>query len=100
MRQSHQSCPKNPRNKQALTKSIANCSDDSPSDAQSPTNASFEDKNEGNVVDSKADDNVIANAVEAKVINGHAEQETTYDVALPPIAKYRKVWVHLDKFET
>ncbi|GAN07685.1 hypothetical protein MAM1_0172d07187, partial [Mucor ambiguus] len=39
------------------------------------TNDSFKDENEGDAVDSKANNNGIANAVEAKVINGHAEQE-------------------------
>ncbi|GAN03359.1 hypothetical protein MAM1_0039c02812 [Mucor ambiguus] len=55
------------------------------------TNASFEDKNEGDTVDSKAKDNGgTANAVEAKVINGHAEQEATDDIALPPTANTAK----------
>ncbi|GAN09323.1 hypothetical protein MAM1_0259c08848 [Mucor ambiguus] len=52
------------------------------------TNISFEDENEGDAVDSKADDNGPANAVEAKVINDHTKQEATDDVALPPTAKY------------
>ncbi|GAN11628.1 hypothetical protein MAM1_0759d11204, partial [Mucor ambiguus] len=56
------------------------------------TNVSFEDENEGDSVDSsKADINGgIANAVEATTatISGHAEQEATDDVALPPTAKY------------
>ncbi|GAN09097.1 hypothetical protein MAM1_0243d08619 [Mucor ambiguus] len=47
------------------------------------TNVSFEDKNEGGAVESKADDNSIANAVEAKVINGHAEQEVIDQMMLP-----------------
>ncbi|GAN05509.1 hypothetical protein MAM1_0094d04980 [Mucor ambiguus] len=60
------------------------------------TNVSFEDENEGgDVVDSKTDNNSgTANAVEAKVINNHAEQETTDDVALPPTAKYTEIWIH------
>ncbi|GAN06485.1 hypothetical protein MAM1_0125d05969 [Mucor ambiguus] len=47
------------------------------------TNLSFEDEDEGNTVDIKADDNGTANTVEAKVINGHAEQEAIYQVMLP-----------------
>ncbi|GAN11234.1 hypothetical protein MAM1_0511c10793 [Mucor ambiguus] len=39
------------------------------------TNVSFEDEDEGDTIDIKADDNGTANAVEAKVVNGHAEQE-------------------------
>ncbi|GAN02554.1 hypothetical protein MAM1_0024d01998 [Mucor ambiguus] len=39
------------------------------------TNNSFKDENEGDAVDSKANKNGPANAVEAKDINGHAEQE-------------------------
>ncbi|GAN03545.1 hypothetical protein MAM1_0043c03000, partial [Mucor ambiguus] len=54
------------------------------------TNDSFKDKNEGDTVDSKVNNNGTANAVEAKVINGHAEQEATTkdNVALPLTAKY------------
>ncbi|GAN06702.1 hypothetical protein MAM1_0133c06190 [Mucor ambiguus] len=54
------------------------------------TNDSFKDENEGDAVDSKANNNGTANTVEAKVINGHAEQETTTkdDVALPINAKH------------
>ncbi|GAN11806.1 hypothetical protein MAM1_0994d11409 [Mucor ambiguus] len=92
IRQSHQSCPENLRNKQAFTKSIANRSDDLPSDAQSTTNVSFENKN-GDAVDSKANDNGADNAAATKVINGHAEQEATGVVALPPTAKYSEVWI-------
>ncbi|GAN09883.1 hypothetical protein MAM1_0300d09416 [Mucor ambiguus] len=56
------------------------------------TNVSFEDEHEGDDVASKANDNGITNAVEAKVINGHAEQKATYNaVALPPAAKYSKI---------
>ncbi|GAN09669.1 hypothetical protein MAM1_0282d09200 [Mucor ambiguus] len=55
------------------------------------TDVSFEDENEGDAVDSKVDDyGGIANAVEANnkvIISGHAEQEATDDVALPPTAK-------------
>jgi hypothetical protein len=40
------------------------------------TNVSFEDEHEKDAVDIKGDENSTANAVEAKVINGHAEQET------------------------
>ncbi|GAN04628.1 hypothetical protein MAM1_0069d04089 [Mucor ambiguus] len=55
------------------------------------TNDSFKDKNEGDTVDSNANDNSTANAVEATtvIISGHAEQEATDDIALPPTAKYR-----------
>ncbi|GAN09431.1 hypothetical protein MAM1_0267d08958 [Mucor ambiguus] len=47
--------------------------------------------------DSEAGDNDTANTVEAKVINGHAEQEatTTDDVGLPPAAKYSEIWIHM-----
>ncbi|GAN01419.1 hypothetical protein MAM1_0007c00852 [Mucor ambiguus] len=44
---------------------------------------SFKDENEGDAVDSKANNNGTANAVDAKVINGHAEQETIYQMMLP-----------------
>ncbi|GAN02701.1 hypothetical protein MAM1_0026d02147 [Mucor ambiguus] len=59
-------------------------------------NDSFKDKNEGDAVDSKANDNGTVNAVEATtvIISGHAEQEATDDVALPPTAKYSKIWKH------
>ncbi|GAN11890.1 hypothetical protein MAM1_1209d11513, partial [Mucor ambiguus] len=43
------------------------------------TNAPFKDENEGNAVDIKANDNDTTNAVEAKAIDGHAEQKTTAD---------------------
>ncbi|GAN06080.1 hypothetical protein MAM1_0111d05557 [Mucor ambiguus] len=59
------------------------------------TNVSFEDENEGNAVDSKANDNGTANAVEATtvIISGHAKQEAiTADVALPPTANYSEIW--------
>ncbi|GAN05865.1 hypothetical protein MAM1_0103c05341 [Mucor ambiguus] len=61
------------------------------------TNDSFKDENEGDAVDSRADDNGTANAVEATtvIINGHDEQEATDDVALPPTAKYSKIWIPL-----
>ncbi|GAN03036.1 hypothetical protein MAM1_0032d02486 [Mucor ambiguus] len=52
------------------------------------TDISSEDKNGSNAVGSKVDDNGTANAVEAKAIYGHVEQEaTTVDIALPPTAK-------------
>ncbi|GAN02243.1 hypothetical protein MAM1_0019c01684 [Mucor ambiguus] len=38
-------------------------------------NDSFKNENEGGAVDSKANNNGTANTVEAKVVNGHAEQE-------------------------
>ncbi|GAN11680.1 hypothetical protein MAM1_0808c11261 [Mucor ambiguus] len=43
------------------------------------TSVSFEDENEGDATDSKAYGNggTANNAVEAKVINGHAGQEAT-----------------------
>ncbi|GAN03689.1 hypothetical protein MAM1_0046d03144 [Mucor ambiguus] len=48
------------------------------------TNDSLKDENEGGAVDSnKANNNGTANAVEAKVINGHAEQEAIYQMMLP-----------------
>ncbi|GAN04287.1 hypothetical protein MAM1_0059c03747 [Mucor ambiguus] len=61
------------------------------------TNVFFENENEGNAVDSRVVDNSngTASAVEAKVINGHAKQETTDDVALPPTAKYSEIWIQL-----
>ncbi|GAN07466.1 hypothetical protein MAM1_0162d06963 [Mucor ambiguus] len=60
------------------------------------TNVSFEDKNEGDAVYSKVNDNDgTANAVEVKAINGHAEQEATDDAALPPTAKYSEFRIHL-----
>ncbi|GAN06084.1 hypothetical protein MAM1_0111c05561 [Mucor ambiguus] len=57
------------------------------------TNVSFEDENEGNAVASKANDNGTANTVEATtvIISGHAKQEATDDVALPPTAKYSEI---------
>ncbi|GAN08334.1 hypothetical protein MAM1_0200c07843 [Mucor ambiguus] len=57
------------------------------------TNDSFEDKNEGDIVGSKANDNGTANAVEATTvtISSHDEQEATDDVALPLTAKYSKI---------
>ncbi|GAN07239.1 hypothetical protein MAM1_0153d06732 [Mucor ambiguus] len=58
------------------------------------TNVSFEGKNEDGVADSKAKDNGTANTVEAEVIiNGHAKQEATDDVPLPPAAKYSEIWI-------
>ncbi|GAN05399.1 hypothetical protein MAM1_0090d04870 [Mucor ambiguus] len=47
------------------------------------TNDSFKDENEGDDVDNKANNNGIANAVEAKAINGHAEQEAIDQMMLP-----------------
>ncbi|GAN04197.1 hypothetical protein MAM1_0057d03657 [Mucor ambiguus] len=46
-------------------------------------NVSFEDEDDGDAVDIKADYNGIANAVEAKVTNGHVEQETIDQMMLP-----------------
>ncbi|GAN05932.1 hypothetical protein MAM1_0105d05408 [Mucor ambiguus] len=87
MGRSHQPCPENPRNKQTLTNSIANRSDNLLGDAQFSTDVSYEDENEGNAVDSSnADCNVTANAVEAKAINNEA--------ALPLTAKYSEIWIH------
>ncbi|GAN11271.1 hypothetical protein MAM1_0521c10830 [Mucor ambiguus] len=61
------------------------------------TNDPFKDKNEGDTVDSKANDNGTANAIEATavIISGHAEQEATDDVSLPPTAKYSKICIYL-----
>ncbi|GAN08327.1 hypothetical protein MAM1_0199d07836 [Mucor ambiguus] len=61
------------------------------------TNVSFENENEGDAADSRVVDNNndTNNAVKAKVINGHTEQEATDDVALPPAAKYSEIWIHL-----
>ncbi|GAN05357.1 hypothetical protein MAM1_0089d04827 [Mucor ambiguus] len=47
------------------------------------TNDSFKDKNEGDAVDSKANNNSTANAVEAKVMDAHAEQEAIDQMMLP-----------------
>ncbi|GAN02493.1 hypothetical protein MAM1_0023d01937 [Mucor ambiguus] len=47
------------------------------------TNVSFKNENEGDSVDSDADDNGAANAVKVKVINGHAEQEAIDQMMLP-----------------
>ncbi|GAN01147.1 hypothetical protein MAM1_0005d00578 [Mucor ambiguus] len=47
------------------------------------TKDSFEDKNEGDAVDIKANNNGTANAAEAKAINGHSEQEVIYQMMLP-----------------
>ncbi|GAN09759.1 hypothetical protein MAM1_0289d09291 [Mucor ambiguus] len=58
------------------------------------TNVSFEDENEGDAVDSKVDDNGSTNAIEAKAVNGHAEQGATDDGVLPPTAKYSEIWIH------
>ncbi|GAN02904.1 hypothetical protein MAM1_0030c02354 [Mucor ambiguus] len=57
------------------------------------TNDSFKDKNEGDAVDSKANNNGTTNVVEATtvIISGHAEQVATDDVALPPTAKYSEI---------
>ncbi|GAN10148.1 hypothetical protein MAM1_0325c09685 [Mucor ambiguus] len=61
------------------------------------TNVSFEDENEGgDDVDKNANGNGgTADAVEAKVINGHAEQEATDAVVLLLTAKYSEIWIHL-----
>ncbi|GAN05208.1 hypothetical protein MAM1_0084d04677 [Mucor ambiguus] len=57
----------------------------------------FTDENEGDAVNSNTNDNGTANAVEATtvIISGLAKQEVTDDVALPPTAKYSKIWIHL-----
>ncbi|GAN02642.1 hypothetical protein MAM1_0025d02087 [Mucor ambiguus] len=68
MRRSHQSCPENLRNNQALIDSIANRSGDLSSDTLSSTNVSFEDKNES-----------------------HSKQKDTDDVALSPTAKCSEI---------
>ncbi|GAN03012.1 hypothetical protein MAM1_0032c02462 [Mucor ambiguus] len=47
------------------------------------TNDSIKDEDEGDAVDSKANNNGTANAVEAKVINDHAEQEAIDHMMLP-----------------
>ncbi|GAN09798.1 hypothetical protein MAM1_0292c09331 [Mucor ambiguus] len=47
------------------------------------TNDSFKGENEGGVVDSKPNNNDTANAVEAKAIYGHAEQEAVDQMMLP-----------------
>ncbi|GAN09181.1 hypothetical protein MAM1_0249c08703 [Mucor ambiguus] len=47
------------------------------------TNDSFKDENKSDVADSKANNNGTANAVEAKVINGHSEQEAIDQMMLP-----------------
>ncbi|GAN05729.1 hypothetical protein MAM1_0100c05203 [Mucor ambiguus] len=47
------------------------------------TNVSFKDENEADTVDSKANNNGTANAIEAKVINGHTEQEAIDQMMLP-----------------
>ncbi|GAN02287.1 hypothetical protein MAM1_0020d01730 [Mucor ambiguus] len=44
---------------------------------------SFEVENEADAVDSRVDDNGIANAVKAKVIDGHAKQEAIDQMMLP-----------------
>ncbi|GAN01782.1 hypothetical protein MAM1_0012c01217 [Mucor ambiguus] len=48
-------------------------------------------------VDSRVVNNNNGTSISAKdkVINGHAEQEATNDVALPPTAKYSEIWMHL-----
>ncbi|GAN00847.1 hypothetical protein MAM1_0002d00271 [Mucor ambiguus] len=60
------------------------------------TNVSLEDTNEDDAVDSKVDDNGTANAIEAKVINGHVEQELTDDVALPQLQNTAKFGYNRD----
>ncbi|GAN09571.1 hypothetical protein MAM1_0275c09101 [Mucor ambiguus] len=47
------------------------------------TNDSFKDENKGDAVDSKVNNNGTTNAVEAKVINGHVEQEAIDQMMLP-----------------
>ncbi|GAN08691.1 hypothetical protein MAM1_0218d08206 [Mucor ambiguus] len=47
------------------------------------TNDSFKDEKEGDTADIKADNNDTANAVEVKVINGHAQQEAIDQMMLP-----------------
>ncbi|GAN11207.1 hypothetical protein MAM1_0505d10766 [Mucor ambiguus] len=47
------------------------------------TNDSLKDENEGDAVDIKANNNGTANEVEAKVINGYAEQEAIDQMMLP-----------------
>ncbi|GAN03439.1 hypothetical protein MAM1_0040d02892 [Mucor ambiguus] len=47
------------------------------------TNDSFKDENEDDAVNSKANNNDTGNAVEAKVIHGHAEQEAIDQKMLP-----------------
>ncbi|GAN08342.1 hypothetical protein MAM1_0200c07851 [Mucor ambiguus] len=47
------------------------------------TDISFENENEGDIVDSRVDDNGTTSAAEATVINGHAEQEAIYQMMLP-----------------
>jgi hypothetical protein len=66
------------------------------------TKVSFKDENEGgDAVVSKADKNgSTANAVKAKVINGHAKQKAINDATLPPTAKYSEACIPLDTFET
>ncbi|GAN08954.1 hypothetical protein MAM1_0234d08474 [Mucor ambiguus] len=60
------------------------------------TNVSFEDEDEGDAVDSKANDNVIADAVKTtKVMNSHVKQDATDDVVLPPAAEYSDIWIYL-----
>ncbi|GAN05697.1 hypothetical protein MAM1_0099c05171 [Mucor ambiguus] len=61
------------------------------------TNDFFKDENEGDSIDSKANNNGTANAAEAKVINGHAEQEAIYQMMLPYLqlqitAKLECIW--------
>ncbi|GAN05310.1 conserved hypothetical protein [Mucor ambiguus] len=55
------------------------------------TNIFFEDENEADAVESKADDNGTANPVEANVISDHAKQEATDDVVLLLAARYSKI---------
>ncbi|GAN05572.1 hypothetical protein MAM1_0095c05043 [Mucor ambiguus] len=55
------------------------------SELDDPVNGSNRDnyENEGDAVDSKANNNGTANIVDAKVINGHAEQEAIEQMMLP-----------------
>ncbi|GAN04041.1 hypothetical protein MAM1_0053c03499 [Mucor ambiguus] len=47
------------------------------------THDSFKGENKGAAIDSRANNNGTANAVAAKVINGHAKQETICQMMLP-----------------
>ncbi|GAN00655.1 hypothetical protein MAM1_0001d00077 [Mucor ambiguus] len=58
-------------------------SSENPEPRRSSQRDSFKNENEGDAVDSKAKNNGTANAVEAKVINDHAEQEAIDQMVLP-----------------
>ncbi|GAN05053.1 hypothetical protein MAM1_0081d04522 [Mucor ambiguus] len=47
------------------------------------TNDFLKDENKGDTVDSEANNNGTTNAVEAEVINGHAEQKAMDQMMLP-----------------